>query len=94
MIKNSLTRELLLMKILLIVFTIILVVYLADKIGLWLERKNYLYYRRNKPRGGALGSTLLELNAQLSPGNRYIVEMKQNEVIFKKGFVAKKQMPG
>ncbi len=72
------------MKILLIVFTIFLIIFLADQVGLWLERKNYLYYRRNKPQGGAFGSTLLELNAQLSPSNRYIVEMKQNDVRYKK----------
>ncbi|EHL32112.1 hypothetical protein [Legionella drancourtii] len=72
------------MKILIIIFTLILILFLADKVGLWLERKGYLYYRHNKPQGGALGSTLLELNAQLSPSNRYIVEMKQNEVRFKK----------
>lgn len=72
------------MKILIIISALILILFLADKVGLWLERKGYLYYRNNKPQGGAFGSTLLELNAQLSPSNRYIVEMKQNEVRFKK----------
>ena len=61
-----------------------LILFLADKVGLWLERKSYLYYRRNKSQARALGSVLLELNVLLSPSNRYIVEMKQNEVRFKK----------
>jgi hypothetical protein len=58
--------------------------FLADKIGLWLERKGWLYYRHEKPRGGAFGNALQELNAQLSPSTRYVVEIKQNETKFKK----------
>lgn len=76
------------MKILIILFIIITVIFLADQVGLWLERKGHLYYRRNKPKSGAIGSTLLELNAQLSPSNRHIVEMKQNEVRLQKSEAA------
>lgn len=72
------------MNIVIIVFSIILLGFLMDKLGLWLEQKGYLYYRRYKPKGGAMGNSLLELNALLSPSNRTIVEIKQNEVIVKK----------
>ena len=72
------------MHLLIIIFALLVIVFLADKVGLWLERKGHLYYRYNKPRAGAVGSTLLELNAQLSPANRYVVEVKNNKVQFKK----------
>jgi hypothetical protein len=76
------------MKVLISVFTILFIAFLLDKIGLWLEQKGHLYYRNEKPRGGLLGSALQELNAQLAPSNRYVVEMKQNDVRFKKNEVS------
>jgi len=72
------------MRLLIIIIEIALICYIFDKFCLWLERKGCLYYRNEKPKGGALGSALQELNAQLSPSNRYVVEMKQNEARFKK----------
>ena len=72
------------MRLLLIIIEIAMGVYLFDKFCLWLELKGWLYYRNEKPRGGALGNMLQELNAHLSPSNRHVVEMKQNTARFKK----------
>ena len=72
------------MRLFILIIEVSLVLYLLDKLGLWLERKGWLYYRHEKPRGGGMGSILQELNAQLLPSNRHVIEMKQNEAIYKK----------
>lgn len=71
------------MRLFLIIIEIGLALYLFDKFCLWLEGKGWLYYRNEKPKGGAFGSTLQELNAQLLPSNRHVIEMKENTVKFK-----------
>ena len=72
------------MRLVLLIITIALALYLFDKICLWLEYKGWLYYRNEKPKPGALGSALQELNAHLSPSTRHVVETKQNKARFKK----------
>lgn len=64
---------------------IIFALYLLDKLGLWFERKGWLYYRREKPEGGFFcGSVLQELNAVLNPTSRHVIEMKQSAAKYKK----------
>ncbi len=72
------------MQLFIIFVKITLAVYLFDKLCLWLERKGWLYYRNEKPKGGIVGSALQELHAHLMPSSRHVVEMKQNEARFKK----------
>lgn len=61
----------------------LLVCYLFDQGCLWLERKGWLYYRHKKCQTSGLGSALQELQAQLLPSSRYVIEVKQNEAQFK-----------
>jgi hypothetical protein len=72
------------MNIICLIVLFVIGIWLFDKTCLWLERKGLLYYRNEKPKGGILGSALQELNAQLSPSNRHVIEMKQNTARFKK----------
>lgn len=58
--------------------------FLFDRTCLWLERKGWLYYRKQKPQKGLIGTALQELNAQLLPSNRHVIAVKQNEAQFKK----------
>jgi hypothetical protein len=59
--------------------------FLLDKLGLWMERKGWLYYRHRKPESGSiLGNSLQELNALLSPSGRHVIEVKQNKAVYKK----------
>jgi hypothetical protein len=67
-----------------ITIEIILGLYLLDKLGLWLERKGWLYYRHEKPQGGVCGSVLQELNALLTQSKRHVIEMKCNQANYKK----------
>lgn len=69
---------------LIIILVSIVALYLLDQLGLWLERKGWLYYRHSKPTAGTCGAALQELNALLLPSNRHVIEIKQNEAIYKK----------
>ena len=53
----------------------------------------YEDYRHEKPQGGAFGSALQELHAQLSPSSRYVIEMKQNGAIFQMSSVEASNEP-
>ena len=48
------------------------------------QQKGWLYYRHKKAQTGVIGSALQELNAVLQPSSRHTIEMKQNEVRFKR----------
>ena len=54
--------------------------FILDRIGLWLEKKGWLYYRHNKPTGGGLGNALADLSRFLNPSTQHIVEEKQSGV--------------
>lgn len=55
-----------------------------NQICLWLERKGWLYYRYKKPQKGIIGTGLQELNAQLVPTHRHVVQAKQQKINCKK----------
>lgn len=50
-----------------------------DRLLLWLESRGWLYYRRNKPRGGAAIYHLMEVHSNLEPGIQEVVEIKLDE---------------
>ena len=68
------------MKIGVILLAICVGLYITDKICLWLERKGLLFYRHNKPEGGVIGSTLLELQNMVNPSTRHIIEIKDHAI--------------
>ena len=50
-----------------------------DQLGLWLERKGWLYYRHTKPSSSQLGNALLELQSILEPSKQHIAEVRLEE---------------
>lgn len=72
------------MKFFLIMMLIIISLYFADRICLWLERRGWLYYRRKKPESSILGNAFLDLQTILNPSAQYIIEMKQKENVVMK----------
>lgn len=72
------------MRIIIYSLSVLLLFVLLDKLGLWLESKGWLYYRKCKPTSGILGNSLQELNAIFMPSNRHVIEAKQNEIAYKK----------
>jgi hypothetical protein len=49
-----------------------------DRLGLWLEDRGWLYYRRKKPRGGVsnLASVLYDL---YDPPVKHVIELKEKK---------------
>jgi hypothetical protein len=54
-------------------------VFVLDQIGLRLESKGWLYWRKKKPSGGGLGNALQEFEAFLRPSARHVIEVKQKD---------------
>ena len=52
---------------------------LFDRIGLWMEAKGWIYWRKKKSSGGGLGNAFQEMNAFLKPGTRHIIEIKKSD---------------
>ena len=52
--------------------------YVIDRLGLWLEAKGWLYYRKYKAPSGFITSTLLEMQNIVNPSVRHIIEIKQS----------------
>lgn len=68
------------MKYVVIVIAVAIGLYILDQLGLWMERKGWLYYRHKKPStGGGVGNALQELNALMNPSIRHVVEVKQKD---------------
>jgi hypothetical protein len=50
-----------------------------DRLLLWLESRGWLYYRRNKPRGGAAVYHLMEMHSNFDPGIQEVMGIKVHE---------------
>jgi putative acetyltransferase len=58
---------------------ILLGLYLLDQAGLWAEQRGWLYWRKKKASGNALGSTTLELQNIFESGKaRHVIEAKED----------------
>ena len=57
----------------------VLAVVVVDRALLWAESRGWLYYRRNKPRGGASAYHFLEMSSILDPTFNEVIEMKVQE---------------
>jgi hypothetical protein len=57
----------------------VLVLVGLDRVGLWMERRGWLYYRRVKPSSSSLGNALLELQSILEPSKQHVIEARLEE---------------
>lgn len=48
--------------------------YCLHRIGLWAEKRGWIYYRKKHGGSGALGNVLLEMQAIIEPSKRYVLE--------------------
>ncbi|HKV07547.1 MAG TPA: hypothetical protein VJ725_05355 [Thermoanaerobaculia bacterium] len=55
--------------------------FLLDRLGLYLESRGWIYYRKTKASPASLGNALLELQSILEPGKRNVVEVRTEEVV-------------
>lgn len=62
-----------------IVGVIVVGLFVLDRLGLWLESRGWLYWRKKKPSGGGVGHALQEFEAFLRPSARHVIELKQKD---------------
>jgi len=55
---------------------IVLGVWLFHRLCLWMEKKGWIYYKKN-PSGGGMGNALQELNALMRPSVKHVQEAKK-----------------
>jgi hemerythrin superfamily protein len=53
---------------------------LLDRLGLWMEARGWIYWRRRRAQGSALGSTILELQKIFESGKaEHVIALRQND---------------
>jgi hypothetical protein len=67
------------LKLILLAAAILLGVFLLDRLGLWAERRGWIFWRKRRPSGNALGGTMLELQKIFESGKaRHVIEAKHD----------------
>ena len=54
-------------------------VYGLHRLGLWMEARGWIYYRKKRGSSGGLGTAFLEVQSLLEPSARHVLEVKRNE---------------
>ena len=53
--------------------------FLLDRLGLWMERQGWIYYRRSRGMSTRAGNAFLELHSMLEPEKKHVIELKKEE---------------
>ena len=69
------------MLLLLKILGLAIALFCLDRLFLYLERRGWIYYRRRKPSGGAIGDVFLEMQSFVQPSIRNVVEHRQGEEV-------------
>jgi hypothetical protein len=56
-----------------------LALYLLDRLGLWMERHGWIYYRKSRGMTTRAGNAFLELHSMLEPEKKHVAEIKQTQ---------------
>ncbi len=70
-------------KIIGIVLTSVVVFFCLDRVLLAMERRGWIYYRKIKPKGGAIGSAFLEMQSFVEPAIKDVSEHRHVEALGK-----------
>jgi hypothetical protein len=68
------------MNAVLLVVAVGVALFALDRLGLWMERRGWIYYRHRKASPRTLGSAFLELQSMLEPGTRVLIEAREEEL--------------
>ncbi len=61
-----------------LIVTVVSVGFLLDRLGLWMEDRGWIYYRKKEGDGkAAVGNALLQLDSFFQPEKKNVIEMKQ-----------------
>lgn len=65
------------MEYLKIVVALFVGIFILDRMGLWLESKGWIYWRKKRSTGAGFGNALQELDAFFRPNSRYTIEVNK-----------------
>jgi len=54
-------------------------IFMLDRLLLYMERRGWIYYRKKKPSSSALSSACLEIQQMLEPSKKHVVQIKKDE---------------
>ena len=69
------------LKILLIAVAVLLGLFALDRLGLWMETRGWVYWRKLKPKGGGLAAGLRAFHELVEPQVRHVVEDREERMI-------------
>jgi predicted transcriptional regulator len=58
---------------------IAVVLFCLDRLCLFLERHRWIYYRRTKPKSGAVGSMFLEMQSFIDPTAKHVIKHREED---------------
>jgi hypothetical protein len=58
-----------------------LALYGAHRLGLWAERRGWIYYRQRRGSSGTLSQAMLEVQALVEPAKRYVLEEQRRDEV-------------
>ena len=67
------------MRLFLVLVIVALAILALDRLGLWMESRGWIYYRRRKPSTSTLGNAFLQVQSLLEPEKRSLLEIRQEE---------------
>ena len=54
-------------------------VYGLHRLGLWMEARGWIYYRKKHGSSSGLGTAFLEIQSLFEPSKRHVLEVRRNE---------------
>jgi hypothetical protein len=68
-------------KVLLITTGVLIALFLLDRLGLWMETRGWIYWRKVKPKGGGLAAGLSAFRELVEPQVRHVAEDRERRKI-------------
>lgn len=53
--------------------------YALHRLGLWMEARGWIYYRRKRGGSGSLGAAFLEVQSMLEPSKKHVLEISRKD---------------
>ena len=69
------------LKILLIAVAVLVGLFVLDRLGLWMEARGWVYWRKMKPKGGGLAAGLTAFHELVEPQVRHVAEDREERTI-------------
>ncbi len=60
-----------------IVLLLVLAAFVLDRLGLWMESRGWIYWRKVKPKGGGMSRTLTAMQEFVQPEIQHVIEDRE-----------------